>query len=169
MASFNNYSVIVKILSGNSPCDFFNVYYNQVNNNNLALIIPGLAPATNITYNQLTSGLTVRVPDSATTILISGTCTYCPVFTQVLSGFYRVRLGNSTLSVCNATITTVYVNAANYNTYNLSSGFILYTDDRLTTQITGFAYVVQVDIGGTNISNIFTLTNGIVGSNVGSC
>ena len=61
----------IKITSGTSH-SFYTIYYDQVDAANIATRVSTSLPATGVTYNDLTSGsgVTVSVPNSATSILL---------------------------------------------------------------------------------------------------
>lgn len=164
MASFG-FELNVKIVSGNTPCEFYNVYYNSVNPSNLAIIVSSSLPATNVTYTQLTTsiGLLVEVPNSATTIIISGTCGYCSGFTQQIANYSSFKVANDTGSLCSQFPQQIYFD--NTGQGYLATNVFLYTDSRLTIPFTGYTYIVNNDLG----SQIYLVTpiNGQVLGSIG--
>lgn len=82
--------------------------------------------------------------------------------TGITQGYEQiVFLGNSSSGACSATGTVVY----DANNDGLVFGNVLYTDEFLTTPVTGFNYVT--DLGGDVY--LISSTTGTVGSSVGSC
>lgn len=162
MASFG-FELNVKIVSGNTPCEFYNVYYNSVNPSNLAIIVSSSLPATNVTYTQLTTtlGLLVEVPNSATTIIISGTCGYCSGFTQQIANYGDFKVANDTGSLCSATPQQIYFD--NTGQGNLATNVVLYSNSRLTIPFTGYTYVVSTNFAS-QIYQVNSLTGQILNS-----
>jgi len=162
MASFG-FQLNVKIVSGNTPCEFYNVYYNSVNQTNLATIVSSSLPATNVTYTQLTTtlGLLVEVPNSATTIIISGTCGYCGGFTQQIANYGDFKVANDSVSLCTAPPQRIYFD--NTGQGNLATNVILYSDSRLTTPFLGYSYIVKNELAG-QIYQVNSLTGQILGT-----
>ena len=55
----------------------FTVYYNNVNDSNIATVVSSSNPATNLTFDELTAGVEVSVPDSVNNLIIYDSTSAC--------------------------------------------------------------------------------------------
>jgi hypothetical protein len=156
--------VQVKILSADSPCPNYNIYYDQIGSNFTA--------ATNVSFATLQTGISVQVPESATTILLSGTCGQCPVVTKVISTTISFRVANDTSSVCTAGISLAYVSksvADIIENSGFQSGMILYQDNLLSIPFQNYNYIIY--FAGFNVGLIYSInpSTGEIGVSVSNC
>ena len=55
----------------------FTVYYNNIDDNNIATVVSSSNPATNLTFDELTAGVEVLAPDSTTNLIIYDSTSTC--------------------------------------------------------------------------------------------
>lgn len=119
---------------------------NPLCNNYIDLLIP------NVTTTTTSSSTTTSSTSSTTTTTTTNSC---------IGVADNVRLGNNVGTVCDQPEVIRYTGGE-----EIAPGSIIYNDICLTSPVTGFSFIVDVDSG--EIFNLNSI-NGQVGSFVGTC
>ena len=111
---------------------------------------------------------TVSVSPTVTpsiTVTPSKTPTPTPSSTPPASTGISVQLGDDAGSICSAGTTTIYLSSGDYSQYiasnGLKTGMTLYSDSYLSTVVTGYSYVRDIDTA--QVTRILNSTTGVTG------